>query len=397
MKAPQETLEQIRKNALGLKIPDVKRVLILYEEKIKYIGDCCIRFDKLRYFRSFFNDAEVSINFRRSHQQQFYINALLRNNPHLAAITELEWEAIGFQQYDVVVCLSNEEAQLLDFFHMKYGELISTGQFPLVVLSVSVGLLAHLENVPYRFPVNPELIAHIRGSRRGELYMSGEEVAWGTQWLESQGMRKGEHLFILLDSTANKDKLIPIHVHFDFLAAMLRDPLARVLIFDEQNIGKDVFYRAWLGDTLADRLIFSRKLTLREDLCIISSPYTRLLFGPCTGLVHCASGIYNNFVNNGMPLADVPLIVTYTGHYAKNSANADFWWGSSPLVHPLLLKNRNGRKQIVSLHELPAAERMIEDQLPCSEYNADMLIDYVSSRLKPVVSVPGPTYLSTNR
>ena len=356
-----------------------QKILILYEEKIKYLGDFCIRFDKISFCKSFFN-ASIDINFTNKENKKYY-EALLINNPNLAAVSDLEWENIEFDNYDLVFCAAYDENRLKEFICKKYN--YNAGE-RFVVFSISEVLLAPDPNAVRVFPVNSDFMAQVQLIARhpGLLYVSEEEREWGNRWLESRGLKQGEELFIFLDSTTKRSKLINIQVYFEVLQFVLNRAKVKVLIFDEKSIGKEEFYRQWLGEEQAEKLIFSKGLELREDLRIIASSFTRLIFGPCTGLMHCASGIYNYYVQSGKSLKEVPLMITYTGQYPKEENNADLWWGSSPLVQCLLLQKRNNETKLALLSALSEAEKISEEQVPCSEYTSRMLIDFLDGQLK---------------
>jgi hypothetical protein len=381
MKDYQSTLQKIQRNVAEIDKREIKKILILYEEKVIHIGDFCIRFDKLTYFRSFFNNAAITINFSKKNSDKIY-GSLLKNNPNLDCISSLEWDDIAFENYDLVFCIAYDEEKLLEYFHLKYGYLITGDQLELNVFSISTLLLAPDKNSKYIFPLNQRLIEFGKTPRPGELYLSGEEIEWGNQWLKSKGLKEAEELYILLDSASRREKVINIDTYFSFLTFLLKKENSKILIFDENSVGKEEFYSAWLGVSEAGKMIFSNSLGLRKDLCIIGSRYTKLIFGPCTGIMHCASGIYNNFVNNGMNINDVPLMVTYTGQYLEGENNANSWWSNSPLINCLLLKEEKNRKKILLLHEMPEGERDFNDSLSCSEYTAELLIDLINRKLK---------------
>jgi hypothetical protein len=385
MKEFQTILDQIVFNTQSIDYDNVRRVLVLYEEKMIRIGDCCIRFDKLKYFKSFLKNATVDINFSIKENFNVY-NAFLKNNPHVNSISTLSWKDIDFESYDIVFCVKYDERAFLDFLHERYCNLIGKNQFRVAVFSLAHVLLEPKKDAHQVFPLIQNLIEHIKGIGRdssylGELYINGEEQAWANQWLESKGMEANERLFIICDSGSNRGKLINIGVYFDVLKFLLRKENSKVLIFDEKGIGKEEFYQACLSKNSMKKIIFSKCLTLREDLCIIASKYTKLIFGPCTGLMHCASSIYNNYVNRGMNASEAPLMITYTGQYSKENGNANVWWGNSPLVNCLLLKEKNNKKQIVLLNDLTEEEKNANDSLPCSEYTAEMLIYLINSKL----------------
>jgi hypothetical protein len=383
MKEFQTILNQVVFNTQSINYDNVRRVLVLYEEKIYFIGDCCIRFDKLKYFKSFLYNATVDVNFSIKENFKFY-NAFLKNNPNINSISTLSWKDIDFESYDIVFCVKYDEGAFLDFLHEKYCNLIGKNQFRVAVFSLSQSLLRPQKDAYRVFPVNQNLLEHIKGpgrdSQLGELYINGEGQTWANQWLESKGLEANEDLFIICDSASSREKLINIGVYFDVLKFLLRKENSKVLIFDEKGIGKEEFYQACLGKNSMKKMIFSKCLTLREDLYIMASKHTKLIFGPCTGLMHCASSIYNNYVNRGMNASEVPLMITYTGQYTENQ-NANFWWRNSPLISCLLLKEIHNKKQIVLLNNLTEEEKNANDSLPCSEYTAEMLIDLINSKL----------------
>lgn len=377
-------LNRIVLNTRNILYENAKRVLVLYEENILFVGDCCIRFDKLKYFKLFLSNATIDINFSIRDNCKFS-NAFLKNNPYIDNIFTLRWENIDFESYDIVFCIKYDEGALLEFLYTKYYHLVIENRFTLAVFSMSQLLLRPQEDTNRVFPINEKLLEYLRGARQdsrpGELYINDDEQAWANRWLESRGLQANEDLFIICDSASSREKLLSVVVYFDLLKFLLRRDNSKVLIFDEKGSGKEEFYRECLGKTITKKMIFSQRLTLREDLCILASKYTKLIFGPCTGLMHCASSIYNNYVNRGMKVARVPLMITYTGQYTGENQNANFWWGSSPLISCLLLKNKGNKKQIVLLNELNEEEKNATDSLPCSEYTAEMLIDLINGNL----------------
>lgn len=376
----QDTLQIIRDNNAALDRMGVKRVLILYEEKIFLIGDACINFNELRYFRTFFPAATVQINFLNQQNKNKY-EALLTNNPFLDDITLLPWSAIDFSTYNVVVCVTYNEVALLQFLQSKYASLIQGNRFATTVFSISQVILQPEENVQYIFPVNDALARFVQANPVNqplELYITPEERVWANRWLQSKGLGANEDLFIILDSTTSRTKLLDINVYAELLSYMLSIEHAKVLIFDEKNIGKQEFYGELLGEAAIQKIIFSNGLTLRQDLSIIGSAYTKLVFGPCTGLLHCASSIFNNYVRNGLPIEAVPFMLSYTGHYPPGQRNAAFWWSNAPLVNCVWMQQSNNGKELVLLNNMTEKSTYDYKPLPCSEYTASLLIDFIN-------------------
>jgi hypothetical protein len=269
---------------------------------------------------------------------------------------------------------------LLDFLSEKYGEKICNSQFNAAVFSISALLLIPREQSSYIFPSCVELIKYMMQPNPGEIYITQEERDWGSLWLEERGITKGERLFIMCDSSSTKSKVLSRTVYFDLLNELLSINDSRILIFDEGNVGKEEFYQKWLGANNMKKFIFSKGLSLRDNLCLIASSYTKMVFGPCTGLMHCSSAMYNYYVRCGMDQQDIPLMITYTGIYTKENKNADFWWGRSPLIHCLLLKEKDGNAELVELDKLNEKERSTVETLPCSAYTKEMLVGFLKNK-----------------
>lgn len=375
-----------RESHLKIKEQHVERVLILFDDDRFYIGDFCICTHLLKSCRLLYNQALIEIII--TNQKHFVrYRDLLTNNPAFDLISMNTLQGIDYLSYDVIICVTYWEKKLLDMMKEKHGPLAGEPGFGPAVFSISQYLLRPSEHQQICFPVNTslynlaltELLNHPR-----ELPFLMEERAWGDQWLEANGMQPGEKLFVLLDSSSSRDKLLRVDVYIDLLRHLLKHDNARLLIFDEKNVGKDAFYREWLGEELLDRIIFSRGLTLRQDLCLLGSAYTKMVFGPCTGLLHCASGIYNYLLRKGLPQSEVPLLVVYTGKYIDGNAEAcaNDWWCDSPLVNCMILRERGGKKYIDFLNEIDESERKRNDDLlKCGEYTIELLTGSLDKKL----------------
>ena len=115
------------------------------------------------------------------------------------------------------------------------------------------------------------------------------------------------------------------------------------------------------------KIIFSKGFSLRANLALIGSDNVAFIFGPCTGIMHCASSIYNNFTSNRPPTYEPPPMVVYTGNPGKDNKNADYWWGTSPLINCLLLRKQGTEKQMISLDRIAKEDRRNIVNLSCSE------------------------------
>ncbi|OQP54223.1 hypothetical protein A4H97_22255 [Niastella yeongjuensis] len=369
---------------------DAKNVLIIYhlENKI-FIGDTYILINKLASLHAFFNKAAIDINCTNE-KHTVLCSTLLKNNPYIRKLINNSWEDLDFRSYDMVFCISRNESQILEMMEQQYKQM---PQLPwtTAVYSMSVQLLNWGPNpvISSIFPSFRDMLddqSAYNPATLSELYIGQEEKEWANQWLRDNGLKEHERLYIVLDSTSERYKLMNMDTYHTVLSHLLKEESAKVLLFDEQGIGKKSFYYEWLGEEQASKLICSVKLSLREALSLLSSDYTKLIFGPCTGLIHCASGIYNHFIRQGKPAESMPAIITYTGRYADGHT-AEFWWGTSPLVTCIIVRTTTANeKEAVLLSDLPEEERKDTSRLLwCNEYTPDMLINYLPAHSHSLV------------
>jgi len=383
MNSLRETLALIAENNNSIDRHEVKRILIIYEEQDFFIGDSCIMFDKFKACKLFFSNASVDINFNIEKYIDGY-KAVLKANPNIDNIPGLKWEEIDYNNYDLIFCVTHQEELLLQIISEKHSDDLRDGTFKTAVFSFSRQIIDNLENGQVVFP-SYDAFLEFSSNDLGpmELFIDEEEKVWANDWLKNKGLKENEKLLILLDSTSVKSKLLQVTVYYEMLMELLKMQDIKVLIFDEKNIGKEAFYRQLLGPALAQKFIFSNGLDLRKAITLLSSDKVKLIFGPCTGLMHCASGIYNNLVKNGLEENKVPLMITYTGKYHKQNENAHYWWHNAPLMNCMIIRQKNGLKEMVLLHKLTENEKhSVNDTLDCSEYTSKMISGFLDKHLK---------------
>jgi len=376
----QSILEKLESVNAHLTKQNVRSVLILFHEKMIYLGDTVIRTSRIRLLNSFFTNATIDANIVDPSNAN-YVDGLLKNNPYIRAITMKSWDDIDFAGYDLVIGSMYDEEAFLRYMYHRYNGFSNMTRPAIFSLSRWLLLPGDEKKARYVLPVHEELREHFTDMSTGELYISPEEQAWADKWLEDKGLRPNEKLFVIVDNSKSKSKMMRINVFYELLTFLLTRWNCKVLIFDENNIGKEDFYRELLSSKCFGQMIFSKKNTLREDLCLIGSSYTRLVLGPCTGLMHCASSIFNAYEAAGLEPEKVPVIITYTGRYELEEYCANAWWQNCPLVDCLILKEKGNRKELLVLNDIEESQRDIFDQLPTNQYEAKMLIDFVSSRL----------------
>jgi len=363
----------------------VKRALIIYEDDEFFLGDTCIILYKIGLFKYFFGpDVSLDINFITNGFFERYKD-LCKNNPNLSSLLFQPLKDLSYEDYDVIICVSLDEEAVLRALELRYPDP-GTAHPGFAVCSLSKIIFFQKER--FKQPVFPFYEALSRYASQltdppCEIYISPAEKEWGNKWLEANGINKNEQLFVIIDNASNKEKLLSLDTYYEVLQHLLNKENVRILIFDEKNWGKELFYREWLGDEAIKKFIFSKGLRLREDLCILGSDYTKFVFGPCTGLLHCASGIYNNFISNGFHDSELPVVVVYTGPW-----DAEFWWGASPRINCLLLKKELGQKKMIELKDLGEDEkRSLDNRLNCGEYTSGMLTGYIDKKLAGIANL----------
>ncbi|MCW3465094.1 hypothetical protein [Chitinophaga nivalis] len=375
----QRTLDRILENNQHIKKEQVKKVLIWYEEIDFFIGDTCLMFDKFRICKLFFGeDVVIDVNAVNKKYKDLY-QVFFQHNPNVSNMFHAELDEVAFEEYDIMICVTYDEDILLRTMANRCGNLVESGAFNLAVFSFTRNMLIDRKAFHIIFPVYQEIydFGQLLLERPPEFYITAEEKEWANNWLREQQLTAEEQLFVILDSSSSREKLLRIDVYFDVLKKLLRKDNVKVLIFDEKKVGKEHFYREWLSERQMKKIIFSRGQSLREGICLLGSDYVKLIMGPCTGLVHCASGIYNNRVRNGMPREQAPVLITYTGPW-----DAQLWWGNAPLVNCLLMKDTGAVKELTLLSQLSDTEKKdIQSRPPCTEYTAEMLLGFVNSRL----------------
>ncbi len=380
MKIKDPSLNQIIQNNKKLIKRDDFNVLLLDMGKMYFIGDCCFRFNKIKYIENVIGNCNLTLCYSNPSNKWLY-QAILKNHPFISKIKNKQWDEIDFESYDIIVIISNDEESFWDYFRNRYRHLFKLDTFKIMIFSISKLTLKESDVEHTVFPTIPGLENGMDDLGPGELYIDKNEVGFANKWLKLQGLKPDEKLFIIVDSASERRKLLKINVYFEILSQLLSRPKIKLLVFDERNIGKDQFYRAWLGDELVSRIIFSKGFSLRANLALISSDNIALIFGPCTGIMHCASSIYNNFTANNSTSYKPPLMVVYTGKPGKGNKNSDYWWGTSPLIDCLLLRKQGMKKQIISLDKIAKKDRSDIVKLSCTEYSSKQILEYLDSKL----------------
>ena len=151
-------------------------------------------------------------------------------------------------------------------------------------------------------------------------------------------------------------------------------------VFPEKN-----FYKEILGDRIAEKFLFAEGTNLRESICLLADKRVKMIFGPCTGLLYIASGIYNVFKQKKHVCLDtIPPMLAYTGKLNMNDIIAFHeyeWWNGTFVDCIKLIKNDNGHMEIkiISEEDKNFDEFMINLQ-ECNKYSAESLYSFIQNK-----------------
>lgn len=377
----QVHLEELNRD---LDVEKVEKVLIIYDEEKLYIGDSCVRFSAIGFLSSFFSNASMELIWPNKSYSAVYF-ALLKNSPYFININCIGWEQTDFFKYDVVIVISYREDELLELVYSQCKEPDVNKNIKTHFYSLSVvGISAIVQ--PF-FPMSEALVTEaLKYNRIPEIFISEEEKEEAGRWLDENGLEKDEKLFVLIDSASTTSKVMTDNVFTSIIKFLLSIPKSKILIFDEFGTGKSRKYGNLLEPQEHSKIIFAEKLGLRKDITILGSSQVRLILGPCTGVLHCASGIYNVMHRDGREQNELPLIVTYTGVYEKDNNNVRTWWESSPLVKCLILfQDKLGDRQITLLTDVDEDTLRNLDTMPGENYTADLIINFLEDYLREKV------------
>lgn len=364
------TFNQIIRNNQASDPLQAKKILILFEPSQFYIGDAIRVFSYLGNCQYFFKNALIDINCFTWYRTCY---DLLLHNPYINLVSNHSWQNIAFKHYDLVIIISSYEKDLLELLGERYETDPELSSFQTAIFSYSTALVKPEDSI---FPVftalaemevDPALEITENGTK---LFISPEEKQWGEQWLRENGGGQTENIIIMLDSSSDREKLLKLDVYFEILTYFSNKSNTKILIFDESNLDKKLIYDQWLDESITEKLIVAKGLSLREACCLLSSSSVKVIFGPCTGLLHCASGIYKVFQKSA-PGYPIPLMVPYAGRDNHNH-NEWEWWGDS-LVKCLILKEAVAGKKEISV----LTENNQKGFLTCKEYSSDLIIGFL--------------------
>jgi len=255
------------------------------------------------------------------------IGELLENNPGVGRLlTADSLDPVDIEHYDTVLVYSVAEEKYHDYFRGQ-RRIQDLGGFYSILAWPFTDVVAAKRS----FPLHEALLAYLKTAtfdRHGHLlpnriYLTDAEKAWGEAFLRDRGVSDDQPLVVVLDEASHRDRVLRHSEHFALVRHFLSFPRARLLFFDHKRIGKSGIYRAVLGGNDAHRMIFAEGLPLRRELSLLGSRFCRVVFGPGSGLLHCAAGLFADAQSSG------PLLLGYVGAFKYEKYDEWYWWGNT--------------------------------------------------------------------
>ncbi|SHH72044.1 hypothetical protein SAMN04488109_4950 [Chryseolinea serpens] len=368
-------LAKIRENNAGWQSSRVRKLLIIYDPNSFFIGDCLTHLRQVRVLKNYFKN--VTIHIQSKYPQ---ITEVIRNHPLIDACEIKSAGQSDLAAYDLVLYGAEDEREILQAVqHLDDLENLHTCLFA-ISESTSEVKTRLFDNLPVRLTEAD----HRAAPQANEIYLSSDELTEAQNNLAARGLRKNENLVVLLDSSTKQVKMLNTLQYFKLIQLLgaLRD--VRFLVFDKDDVGKEQFYKSFLSDRqLFDKIIFVKKEGLRQSISMLAHPQVKCVFGPCTGLLHCASGVYHGMLESGrIERRHLPILVAYCGRYDQGIIENEFaWWGGT-LVDCIKLTGSDGTDTHIDVVTARDADvdLFLRDLRYCSEYTAAQIFAFMLAR-----------------
>lgn len=240
----------------------------------------------------------------------------------------------------------------------RYGEAWSEFVYPLPLLDVPL-----------------EVFQRAIGNH--QVYLDATERAWAARWLAQAGVKADDVVIVFVDEASTREKVLHPRVSVRLLEHFLSFDHVKALVYDVDDRGKKAFYRMLLNRELFGKIVFSTRNALRPNLALLSAPNVKMIFGPDTGLMHCAVGVH---ATRG---GERPLILVYAGRWR----NFNMWnlWGHSSACCVLPYATPAGMV-LKTLGECPRDDEAFQQDLQTvSAVPADLMINFLESRFAPTL------------
>ncbi len=328
-------------------------VLIFFDFETFFVGGALRHTSQFRLLQQFFPNAEI--HFTSSDSR---VVELALNSPELRSLELKQYKEVPYDEYDCVVFLSERETEIANHIVSKYYKLFSR---KIDTIMFSISSFSYAEDVKVFFPVLLELVGmkfdqDIRlDCHKNKVHLSKEEIDWANTYLAEKGVKKDDMLVIINDSSALDGKVIKEGEFINLIKLILEKQDTKILIYDVKNVGKRSHFKEYLNEEMLDRILFVAETSLREDISLMAGNNVKAIIGPCTGMMHCASGIYNVSKDK-----KAPLILVYKGNFEDmgSAYGTNYWWGKNDLVDCVL--KMKGVGELIHLSDIEDQDNIID-------------------------------------
>ncbi|SFW13618.1 glycosyltransferase family 9 protein [Chitinophaga sancti] len=364
-------LQKITQN--NKRIP-IRKILILDDYKRSFfIGDSTVwvRFYKkvLRHCGDY-TETVINCNNQRTgpRLQELYTTTF---GAHVS-ISCLPWEQLDLSHYDLILVEGDLVLQFLLYIAPMYDTVLQH-----TAIYTITALKQDDFDDRYGWEFFKNSIASGNPAADKEIYISPSEIATADTWLENKGICQDDYLVILQNGSTEDKKVILFNEFVKLLQSLLQKEKVKVVIFDVPGGNTEESIQPFLTAAEYNNVIFVSGMGLRKDMSLIASRYTRLVIGPCTGILHLANGALTYLVNNGHTQnRHVPFLLVYTGIQAHDEAYLPYNWWRHSLVHCAVIVNQH----LVSLENSPADITTFQQTAgEVQHITAQMLMDYLSA------------------
>lgn len=384
-------IKSISSKNIELKEKLFKKILILDDSTPDfYIGDTCKWLYSLKIqILEKFPSAQITINWQNKEKYVLAFPIVLHTLEKRIKFQSNDLNNIFFGEFDCILCHESIAGIYLMFADANKMFLKNTSIYyyksdPFEESeqpSIYHWNLQHYQRLKESndLPVlSLKSIKRVRSYKFSELIVTKEERKWGDWLLSKHGICIQDKVIILPDNASHILKCLNRHEYIKLIISLMSDCDVKIVLFDEQNIGKKNKLVIDLNEEQSKRLIVIDGTTIRQTMCILASSYVKAIIGPCTGILHLANGIYSHYLQKDIiRKEDVPVLLVYVGKQ-QPKYSAWGWWGRTMVdcvVHRL---DQYGCNKLVPLASCPKEYyRFQNNLLSANEIKAEQLMRHL--------------------
>lgn len=370
---------------------EIERALVIVHLGHTRIGDSVQAITNLRCLAKHLRIQRLDVNLIDPAEHRIGAE-LLKHDPLMGRYLNLPYEDVPYQDYQVVLHYSVfKDCEIVRVLADRQRVAAAGAGAPVFYsLPASRWDLEHRygdswHDFAYPLPLlDLPLDFFQRAIGDHQVYLGAEERAWATRWLAQAGVTADDVLIVFVDESSTREKALHPRCSLRVLEHLLSIDRVKALVYDVDDRGKKAFYRLMLKQELFGKIVFSTRNDLRRNIALLAAPNVRLIFGPDTGIMHCAVGVHSTHpTDDRVAGAERPPIVVYAGRWQNfNSWNL---WGQSSACCVLPYDTPSGTV-LKPLAECPRDdEGFLKDLKPVSAVPPGLMIDFLESRFGPAL------------